>query len=273
MTSPQAAAETSIAREREFHDDWASGIDDAAVPVVETFTASTSPEPRWLIDNLGDLRGKRVLELGSGAGEGAVYFAMQGAEVTATDLSPGMLEVVKRVAKRHNVSVATQVSSADDLSGFADNSFDVVYAANLLHHVDIAKTLDEVKRVLKPGGYGAFWDPIAHNPAINIYRAMASEVRTEDEHPIRRSQMKLFTARFAEVRTKFFWLTSLLIFCKFYFIDRIHPNEDRYWKRILTREADIRPWYKPLAALDAALLRLVPILGWWCWNIAVLVRK
>ncbi len=85
--------------------------------------------------------------------------------------------------------------------------------------------------------------------------------------------MKLFTDRFAEVRKEFFWLTALLIFLKFYLIDQIHPNEDRYWKRVLREEKAVRPFYSPLAALDRVLLRAIPILGWWSWNIAIVVRK
>ena len=260
-------------KEREFHDDWASSIDYRDVKVRETFSVSTSPEPRWIAAQLGDLTGRKVLELGSGAGEGAVYFALQGADVTATDLSPGMLQVVRKVAEHHNTHVKTNVCSADDLSDFDDESFDVVYGANLLHHVDIEKCLDEVKRVLRPGGLAAFWDPLAHNPVINAYRRMANEVRTEDEHPIRRSEMDYFTDRFATVQRQFFWLTTLSIFLKFYLIDRVHPNQDRYWKRIISREPELRRWYKPLAAFDRTLLTVFPFLGWWCWNIAIVARK
>src|SRR4051812_41880277 len=136
-------------RERDFHDEWAASIEPHDVPVIETFSASTSPEPRWLVEQMGPLAGKRVLELGSGAGEGAVYFALQGARVVATDISPGMLDVVDRVAELHGVRVERQTCPAEDLSAFADGSFDVVYGANVLHHVDIARCLDEVKRVLK----------------------------------------------------------------------------------------------------------------------------
>ena len=131
-----------LEREKEFHDQWAQSINPSDVPVFETFSKSTSPEPQWLLKQLGCLKGKKVLELGSGAGEGAVYFAIQGADVTATDLSPEMLRVVESVAEHHDVQVATQVASADDLSQFPDESFDIVYAANLLHHVDIEKSLD-----------------------------------------------------------------------------------------------------------------------------------
>lgn len=260
-------------RERAFHDEWAEGIDPAEVKVRQSFTGSTSPEAAWIATQLGDLAGKRVLELGSGAGEGAVWFALQGAEVIATDLSPGMLDVVRRVASLHGVSLDARVASADDLSQFADNSIDVVYAANLLHHVEIAPCLDEVRRVLKPGGLAAFWDPVAHNPAINVYRRMAMGVRTPDEHPIRRQDMALFTSRFREVRRRFFWLSALLVFVKFYLFDRVAPSEDRYWKMIIDREPQLRWWVRPLLILDRALLSVVPPLGWWCWNIALVLRK
>ena len=256
-----------------FHDEWAGTIDFRDVKVRETFTAATSPEPAWILEQLGPVRGRRVLELGSGAGEGAVFFALQGAQVTATDLSPAMLEVVKRVAAHHHVSVDTRVASAEDLKSFDDASFDVVYVGNLLHHVNLPRCLDEVRRVLKPGGRAAFWDPLAHNPAIKVYRRMATAVRTEDEHPIRRSELGLFTSRFGAVRKRCFWLTTLLIFVKFFVIDRVHPNEDRYWKRILTRERELRAWYRPLAAVDRVLLALFPFLRWWCWNIAIVATK
>jgi len=268
-----AKSVTAGAQEQAFHDAWADTIDPATVPVFETFNASTSPEPQWLRGQMGDLRGKRVLDLGCGAGEAAVYFAYEGAEVVAADLSPGMLEVARRVAALHGVKIGTQACSAENLSAFADASFDIVYAANLLHHVNIERCLDEVRRVLRPGGIGAFWDPLAHNPAINVYRRMARAVRTADEHPLRRSEMYSFRKRFAEVRTRFFWFSALLVFVKFYLVDGIHPSSDRYWKRILTHERELRWLYRPLAALDRVLLAVLPVLGWWCWNIGIVVRR
>jgi len=259
--------------EREFHDEWAETIDPATVPVVESFESSTCPESRWIVNRLGDLEGRRVLELGSGAGEGAVYFALRGADVVATDISPKMLEVVQSVAEHHGVAVDTEVALADDLSMFADDSFDVVYAANLLHHVDIESCLKEVQRVLKPGGRCAFWDPVAYNPVINLYRRMASKVRTEDEHPLRKQDLRTIAEHFNDMQTRFFWFSSLLLFVKFYLIDRIHPNSDRYWKRIITHEAQLRWMYRPLAALDSILLTVLPFARWWCWNVAVVGKK
>jgi len=273
MTQNAASKVEIEDREREFHDNWADTIDPATVMVDESFTGFTSPEGRWLMQQLGsDLRGKKVLELGAGAGEGSVWFAKCGADVTATDLSPGMLKVVEKVAALHNVPVTTTVASAYDLSQFAEGSFDIVYAANLLHHVDIEKTFAEVKRVLKTGGVGAFWDPVHYNPVINVYRKMAMAVRTEDEHPLKRSDIQLAKSMFSNVKTQFFWLSALVVFLKFYLVDRIQPSEDRYWKLILTKEAELT-WLRPFMAFDRFLITLIPPLKWWCWNVAMIVRK
>ena len=85
-------------REEAFHDEWAAEMDVAELLVRESFEADTALENKYVLEVLGPLLGKRVLELGSGAGEGAVYFALQGADVVATDISQGMLDVAQRLA-------------------------------------------------------------------------------------------------------------------------------------------------------------------------------
>ena len=189
------------------------------------------------------------------------------------DLSPHMLDVVTKVAAHHNVTLETKVASAEDLSDFADDSFDYVFGANVLHHVDMAQCLDEVKRVLKPGGIGAFWDPVDYNPVINVYRRMADHVRTEDEHPMRMDDMKKFSTRFPFMQKRFFWLTALAVFLKFYLIDRVHPNQARYWKRVVAQGQQLKRLYTPLAKIDGVLLRVFPFLGWLGWTVAVVVKK
>ena len=79
-------------------------INPDEVMVDEFFEACTSPENRIILGKVGNLTGKRVLDLGCGAGEAAVYFAKKGALVTATDISSAMLEVVKKVALKKNAA-------------------------------------------------------------------------------------------------------------------------------------------------------------------------
>lgn len=274
MASPITSERDSLLeKEREFHNNWAKDIDIKSIEPKLTFESSVALEGRWIIENLGSLDGLSVLELGSGAGEGAVYFAMQGAKVTATDLSEGMLKVVNKLAKHNDVSVNTVVAPADDLRAFPDDSFDIVYGANLLHHVDVKKTLTEVKRVLKPGGRAAFWDPIAYNPAINVYRRMATEVRTPDEHPLTMSDIKIMRGLFDQCRFQFSWLLALAVFVKMYVIDKVHPNDERYWKVIFEKEKKLSGFVRLASAIDRFLIAVFPPIRWLCWNVSCVLRK
>jgi SAM-dependent methyltransferase len=257
--------------EEEFHDGWAAETKVEDVLVRESFEACTAPEHRWIIATLGDLKGRRVLDLGSGLGEASVYFALKGARVTACDLSAGMLKVVERVAAHHGTSVTTHQAAAEG-SGLPDASFDVVYAGNLLHHVDVAQTLDEVRRVLVPGGVFVSWDPLAHNPVIDVYRRMAGAMRTVDEHPLRMQELELFRARFAQVDYRCFWFFTLAVFLRFY-LEGAHPSKERYWKKILKEEKRLEPFYRRLESWDRAVLAACPWLGRYCWNIVVEARK
>ncbi len=261
-----------LKREKIFHDSWANNIDINEVMVDESFEACTAPENRIILSSLGDIRGKKILDIGCGAGEAAVYFAKKGADVTAIDISERMLDVAKGLAKRYNVNINTKISSSDHIK-FHDEIFDIVYAANLLHHVDIESSLREISRVLRKGGAFAAWDPIAHNPIINIYRKMATEVRTRDEHPMKMKQLKMFSKYFSHVETEATWLFTLLIFIKFYLLDRVHPNKERYWKKILREHKSLERLYYSLEKIDRLFLKLFPFLKRYCWNIVIIARK
>lgn len=141
-------------REKAFHDAWAESVAPESVNVEAVAAACTMPETRYIlseIDKVGGLQGKRVLEIGCGCGEASVYFASQGAIVVASDISDEMVNLTKKVAAHRGVNLTGIVCSADALP-FENESFDLVYAANVLHHVDMEPTLDEIKRILRGGG-------------------------------------------------------------------------------------------------------------------------
>lgn len=95
----------------------------------------------------------QVLELGCGTGTLALALATTGASITATDISPQMIEIAKEKAKNQGVSnVDFQVARADQ-STFDGQNFDVALAFNLLHLVeDTAVTLQRLHASLKPEG-------------------------------------------------------------------------------------------------------------------------
>ncbi|MHC5110713.1 MAG: class I SAM-dependent methyltransferase [Planctomycetota bacterium] len=268
VTVGDPARAIDYAEEEQFHDEWGKAIDPNTVPVIESFEACTAPENRFIMNWLGDVRGLRVLDMGCGAGEAAVYFATRGADVTAVDLSRGMLTVTNQVARRYGVTV-TCVQSRGEALDLPSHHFDVVYAANMLHHVDMSRCLAEVCRVLKPDGRFVSWDPLKHNPIINIYRRMAAAVRTEDEAPLSIHDVAAFRERFNSVTSECFWLASLWIFMRFFLIERVHPSKERYWKKIITAAQRLSGTYRRLAWLDRVLLRSCPWLKRMCWNMVV----
>jgi hypothetical protein len=73
---------------------------------------------------------------------------------------------------------------------------------------------------------------------------------------------------FKNVRHREFWLASLLLFVKYYVLDRVHPNDDRYWKRILRETTATLWWWLPLRFFDSVLTRL-PLLRYLSWNMVM----
>jgi len=107
---------------------------------------------------LGDLDGRRVLEFGAGAAQGARYVAERGGRVVATDLSLAMLRQGERIdAGRAGVAPPLLQCDASALP-FADASFDVVFSAYgaVPFVADSARLLRECARVLVPGGLLVF---------------------------------------------------------------------------------------------------------------------
>jgi ubiquinone/menaquinone biosynthesis C-methylase UbiE len=261
-----------LKKEQEFHDRWAAAIDIEGIRVKDYFEACTAPENRFILKQLRNIKGKYLLDLGCGAGENSVYFASQGARCVAADYSPGMVEVALNLAEANQVAVEGRVINALAID-FPDNTFDIVYASNLLHHIPNPElSLREMHRVVKPGGTVCFWDPLKHNPIINVYRRIATKVRTEDETPLDIGIVKFVESLFSQTAYDTFWLATLWIFLQFYLIEKVDPNQERYWKKIILEQDRLAAEYLRLEELDL-LLKKIPLMKRFAWNLAVVATK
>jgi SAM-dependent methyltransferase len=143
----------------------------------------------------------------------------------------------------------------------------------LLHHIPDPKiAIGEMHRVLKPGGKACFWDPLRHNPVINVYRRMATEVRTEDEMPLDINIVNHVKSLFPEVKYDTFWIAALWIFLRFYLIEKADPNKERYWKKIIIEQERLKPTYRRLEKVDRVLKKM-PLMQRMAWNLAVVATK
>lgn len=259
-------------KETHFHDSWAVQISPEQLDVRPLFEALTSPENRFIIEAMGPLQGKRILDVGAGYGESSVYLALQGASVTSNDISPRMIQQAMKLAEVNGVQIEGVVAAAESLS-VPENHFDFVYLGAMIHHVqDREQIFQQVHKALKPGGKFFSWDPLKYNPLINVYRKMATEVRTDDERPLSLQDVELAKSYFINVGHCEFWIATLLLFLKYYLVEGIHPNADRYWKRMLRETERSLWWWRPLLALDAVLTR-VPLLKMLAWNMVMWGEK
>ena len=106
---------------------------------------------------LGDVRGKRVLEVGCGAAMCSRWLVGQGARPVAFDLSAGMLRQARAAAGRTGIDVPLVQADATYLP-FATAAFDVAFTAfgAVPFVADSARVMREVARVLRPGGRWIF---------------------------------------------------------------------------------------------------------------------
>ena len=109
--------------------------------------------------------GMRVLDLASGTGEPALSLAeavAPGGQATATDLVPEMLAGLAEHARARGLSNLTTQPADIEALPFPDAQFDVVTCRfGIMFCPDVRRALQEIHRVLKPGGRAAFvvWGP------------------------------------------------------------------------------------------------------------------
>ena len=125
---------------------WASGDYPS---MVETFLLPLGPR---LVEACGIAPGMRVLDVGAGTGNASIAAALAGAAVTASDLTPELLEAGRARADAQGARLDWVEADAERLP-FGDASFDVVMssigAMFAPHHQAVA---DELVRVCRPGG-------------------------------------------------------------------------------------------------------------------------
>lgn len=241
-------------REQAFHD--AAFTESTRAPIWG-FYRITGVSQRAFHDLLlaEGLMGKRVLELGSGANPQAFFLAAHGAEVVVVDISPVAVEHGRRRAAHEHLDkhVAFSVMDVESLE-FPDSTFDVVCGSAVLHHVDVARAYSQIARVLRPGGWAIFVEPLGHNPIINAYRKRTPAFRTVDEHPLLLSDLEDARQHFGAVDLQFFHLASLAA---------IPFRDRRRFSRLLAA----------LERVDSRLLSTTPLIQKHAWMVVLRLRE
>jgi SAM-dependent methyltransferase len=122
---------------------------------------------------IGDVKGKRVLDLGCGSGQNAIALSRQGAHAIALDLSKAQLALARKLADVAEVRVEWHESDVADLAFLRADSIDLALAVGVLGEVDdLDRCFRQVHRVLRPGAPFVF--SVDHPIALTVGREGAT---------------------------------------------------------------------------------------------------
>jgi SAM-dependent methyltransferase len=214
---------------------------------------------------LGDVEGKRALDIGCGLGQLAVLLAKRGAFVDATDVSTAAVERTRENVRRYRVEDRVVVREIDalDLCSLGA-TYDFVVGRFILHHIEpFDKFVEVLDNLLAPGGRGVFVENNSRNRVLMFARKYASgrfgvpKHGDDQEHPLEPGEVAMLAERFAHVQQ---------VYPRFVFFRKLNTYIFRH-----------KPIFKPFLLstiwLDETLHRVCPFLHKYSYEQLVEVRK
>ncbi len=196
-----------LTRERDFHNERFGAVEERKEDSFY-FAVRAAVDTYWRLVRAACPE-RDVLEYGCSNGMSSIGLAHSAERITGIDISDVAIQQAKNSAALLGIdNVMFQVDNAEDMS-LPSAGFDVVFGSGILHHLVLEKSLSEIRRVLRPGGKAFFFEPLGHNPVINLYRNRTPEARTVDEHPLLKSDFEIVRKYFSKCDLEFFGLAAL----------------------------------------------------------------
>jgi ubiquinone/menaquinone biosynthesis C-methylase UbiE len=149
----------------------------------------------------------RVLELGAGAGLHTRALLQTEAQLTASDISPNSLSLLKQRFQNTPGNLKTEVADMESLP-FEACSFDVIASAGSLSYGEPHVVDAEIRRVLRPGGMLICVDSLNHNPIYRLNRwvhyCRGERTRSTLQRMPDLSRISALSSGFADVNARYF---------------------------------------------------------------------
>src|SRR5690606_37314655 len=119
----------------------------------ESAERDSMQKPEEVLQYMGNLKGKKIIDIGAATGYFSVKFAANGADVIAADVSEGFQEYLKeRVEKEDSMNIELRKIPYDNPL-LRDNEVDIAFIANTYHHIhNRTEYFSKVKKGLKENG-------------------------------------------------------------------------------------------------------------------------
>jgi len=129
----------------------------------------------WILEQVGSLKDKEVLDVGCGGGILSESMAQQGARVTGIDLALRSLKIARLHSLESGIQVDYHHSSAEEFADKHPQRFDVITCMEMLEHVpNPASVIQACAQLVKPGGW-VFFSTLNRNPKSFLFAIVAAE--------------------------------------------------------------------------------------------------
>jgi 2-polyprenyl-3-methyl-5-hydroxy-6-metoxy-1,4-benzoquinol methylase len=197
-------------KEREFFDD--EEYDNSALPpsVVARYTECRKPwlAPEFHFCVLGDVHGKRILDVGCGDGGNSILLALKGASVVGVDMSSRAINAAKQRAALHGISDrVTFFATPFELFVPPDGEkFDVVCGWAALHHLIpvLDSMLSRMVDMAKPDGVVMFAEPITSRWLRRLRLMLPTPTNgTPDERPLEAEDLAILVKHLPNLQAEY----------------------------------------------------------------------
>ncbi|MBU4376636.1 MAG: class I SAM-dependent methyltransferase [Candidatus Omnitrophica bacterium] len=162
------------------------------IELYKRFGCDIEKERKFILEKASPLSGD-ILEIGTGKGYMAITLAQLGLNFTTVDISAEEQEFARQNIKHLNLErfVDFRIENAEALN-FQNDSFDIALSVNTLHHLkNPFKVIDEMLRVLRPGGRIVLSDFTKKGFSI-IEMIHKMEGRKHDAHTVKLVDVKKY---------------------------------------------------------------------------------
>lgn len=208
---------------------------------------------------------QKLLDFGCGPGIYSIIFAKVGYEVHGFDISPSNVAIAAELAEKYELGGRVNFHTAvGEQINYPDEFFDVVVGVDILHHVDIGRSIGECLRILRKGGRAFFKEPVKapifdalrNTPAGKWIVPKAASLErhiTEDERKLTTEDLKMIERLCPEMTVKRFRLFSRI---------------DAFNKKLATGGGP-----SPVEKLDEQIFRYLPFTKPFGGDIVIGLRK